>query len=189
MNKLVSPKTVALTFGVFIICFMVAFYVVAWQEPTEAPPAGNVPTPLNVGLDHQTKEGDLTIGIAEIHGDGSMSPELNADKLDDYHAADLMAQTGGGASFVRWGDTTCPDGWTVAYTGYGPFISVRTMINDNAVGMMGLAVCAPRSSYMGGGDDYNISCVYAIGTSLFSTQYYGPCKTRTPGLSCAVCVK
>jgi len=96
MNKLASPKIVALAFGVLVVSFAVGFYVFAWQEPTEAPPEGNVPTPLNVGLDHQTKEGDLTIGIAEIHGDGSMGPELNADKLDDYHAADLMAGVGGG---------------------------------------------------------------------------------------------
>jgi len=96
MNKLVSPKITALAFGVLVVCFAVGFYVFAWQEPTEAPPEGNVPTPLNIGPTHQTKEGDLTIGIAEIHGDGSMGPELNADKLDDYHAADLMAQTTGG---------------------------------------------------------------------------------------------
>jgi len=34
MNKLVSPKLVALTFGVLIVSFLAAFYVVAWQEPT-----------------------------------------------------------------------------------------------------------------------------------------------------------
>ena len=93
MNKTVSPKITALTFGVLVISFVVAFYVVAWQEPSQAPPGGNVPAPLNVGPTQQTKEGDLTIGIAEIHGDGSIGWNLNADLLDDYHAADLMAGT------------------------------------------------------------------------------------------------
>jgi len=91
MDKLLSPKITALAFGVLVVSFAVGFYVFAWQEPTEAPPEGNVPTPINVSDTPQTKKGDLTIGIAEIQGDGSMSPELNADKLDDYHAADLLA--------------------------------------------------------------------------------------------------
>jgi len=103
MNKLVSPKIIALAFGVLVVSFAVGFYVFAWQEPTEAPPEGNVPTPLNVGDVAQTKEGDLTIGIAEIKGDSSMSPNLNADKLDDYHAADLLAGAGvSGAGLYGW---------------------------------------------------------------------------------------
>ena len=47
MNKPISPKIVALTFGVLVVVFAVAFYVVAWTEPTEAPPEGNVPTPID----------------------------------------------------------------------------------------------------------------------------------------------
>ena len=113
MNKTISPKIIvqlthhkaALTFGVLVICFAVAFYVVAWQEPTQAPPGGNVPPPINVGTEAQTKEGDLTIGIAEIHGDGSIGWNLNADLLDDYHAADLLAGAGGGVNSVNAG--TC----------------------------------------------------------------------------------
>jgi len=115
MNKLLSPKIVTLAFGILVISFLIVFYVFAWQEPAETPPEGNVPTPINVSDVAQIKEGDLTIGIAEIQGDGSMSPELNADKLDDYHAADLLA---------GWGYTecqgictqsetiSCPTGWT-----------------------------------------------------------------------------
>ncbi len=32
-----------------------------WTEPTQAPPLGNVPPPLNVGPVAQTKEGGLTV--------------------------------------------------------------------------------------------------------------------------------
>jgi hypothetical protein len=60
MNKLVSPKITALTFGVLVIFFLAAFYVVAWQEPTQAPPEGNVSTPINVGTDPQAKAGRIS---------------------------------------------------------------------------------------------------------------------------------
>lgn len=61
MQKEISPKIVALTFGILVITFLVAFYVIAWQEPTQAPPGGNVPTPLNVGKIGQSKEGGLIL--------------------------------------------------------------------------------------------------------------------------------
>ncbi len=32
-----------------------------WTEPTQPPPSGNVPTPLNVGSIEQTKQGGLVI--------------------------------------------------------------------------------------------------------------------------------
>ena len=107
MDKSISQKTIVLTFGVLVVCFVAAFYVVAWQEPSQAPPGGNVPTPLNVSSEAQTKEGNLTINgvlktlqnmivnLVTIKGDGSVSPNLNSDKVDDYHAADLMAAGGG----------------------------------------------------------------------------------------------
>lgn len=42
--------------------FGLRFVLAAWQEPTEAPPGGNVPAPINVGSTAQTKVGSLTIG-------------------------------------------------------------------------------------------------------------------------------
>lgn len=61
MDKLISPKITALTFGILIISFLAAFYVVAWQEPSQAPPGGNVPTPLNIGNVGQSKVGGLIL--------------------------------------------------------------------------------------------------------------------------------
>ena len=61
INKIVSPKITALTFGILTICFLIAFYVVAWQEPAQSPPEGNVPAPLNVGPEGQSKEGGLIL--------------------------------------------------------------------------------------------------------------------------------
>ena len=61
MNKTISPKITALTFGVLVISFLAVFYAVAWQEPTQAPPEGNVPNPLNVGNVGQEKVGGLIL--------------------------------------------------------------------------------------------------------------------------------
>jgi hypothetical protein len=61
VNKLISPKIISLSFAVLVILFLVIFYAVAWQEPTQAPPQGNIATPLNTGPENQTKEGGLTL--------------------------------------------------------------------------------------------------------------------------------
>jgi len=61
MNQKISPKIIALTFGVLVISFLMAFYVVAWQEPVETPPEGNVSAPLNAGNVGQSKEGGLIL--------------------------------------------------------------------------------------------------------------------------------
>ena len=60
-NQIVSPKVIALVFGVLVISFAVAFYVVAWQEPSQAPPGGNVAAPLNTGSAGQSKAGGLIL--------------------------------------------------------------------------------------------------------------------------------
>lgn len=61
MSTAISPKIVALTFGVLILSFLAVFYVVAWQEPTQAPPDGNVAAPLNTSATGQSKSGGLIL--------------------------------------------------------------------------------------------------------------------------------
>jgi hypothetical protein len=47
-------------------------FALAWVEPTQAPPDGNVPGPINVGSGAQTKAGSLTIGgVFTVVGAGS----------------------------------------------------------------------------------------------------------------------
>lgn len=43
------------------LLFILAFAVFAWQEPSQAPPGGNAPAPLNVGPTGQSKEGGLIL--------------------------------------------------------------------------------------------------------------------------------
>jgi len=137
-----------------VICFAIGFYVVAdWQEPTEAPPEGNAPTPLNISDTAQTKEGNLTINgvlstlqdmlvnLVTIKGDGSVSTNLNADKLDDYNAADLMAQAGDGYEECYVlniaGNVDCDTGYTAVLTTTGSGCT-HGFQNPKAVAGMGL---------------------------------------------------
>ena len=206
--------------------------MVAWQEPTQTPPAGNIPTPLNVGSEAQTKEGNLTIsstiygddillgntggvitaggdlelydsagtkkialdgdtgdlsivgdadvGSVIIKGNSTISPNLNSDKLDDHHAADLMAQAGGGGVLVTWGQGTyvggsapsCPSGWTQVYAGYGPYWSLSSE-SGGPTGPTAVSQTCGTSQYLVTGGYY---MAYACGSG-------GMCNT------CRVCVK
>jgi hypothetical protein len=57
-----KTKSFVLILGVLIMSFLVGYLVLAWDEPTAAPPGANVDAPLNVDPDAQTKTGGLTIG-------------------------------------------------------------------------------------------------------------------------------
>jgi len=118
MQKQVSPKVVALTFGILVTLFAAGFYIFAWTGAPASPPNSNAPAPIHTGSEAQAKQGNLTIGTATIKGDGSVSANLNADKVDSLHAADLLAQSGGGAAVAC--DLICngscpaaPTGWTL----------------------------------------------------------------------------
>ena len=241
MRKQISPKTIALTFGILVISFLAAFYVVAWQEPSEAPPLGNVSAPLNTGPTAQTKAGalaiaagggdaltlrnggdlkiynadnsgsallyadnngelitpgNLKVGSVTLKGDNTISTNLNADKVDDYHAADLMAQSGGGGVLTTWGAASafgippagtnapgCPSGWTQAYAGYGPHWAAKEYIFGGtgygfAYGYGAVSdTCGASVQYIGaGGSTSEVSACF-----ISSGQY--SCNT------CRVCVK
>lgn len=66
-------------------------FALAWVEPSQPPPEGNVPAPINVGSNPQTKVGDLTIGgnfivvggevIGNPNGGNQGAGSLNAEKI------------------------------------------------------------------------------------------------------------
>ncbi len=91
-------RLVLICLGVIVLSLASGFGLrlafAAWQEPTEAPPGGNVPAPINVGSANQTKDGGLTIGgvfrvsgagsgavIGNPTGDNQGPGALNAEKL------------------------------------------------------------------------------------------------------------
>lgn len=57
-------KTIALIIGLIAFSFLFVWYVFAqvWDEPGCAPPGCNVPAPLNVSINAQSKEGALVVG-------------------------------------------------------------------------------------------------------------------------------
>ena len=57
-----SSKAIALIFGVLAMVFLICMVVQAWTEPSQSPPGGNVPAPINVGPTDQWKEGRLGVG-------------------------------------------------------------------------------------------------------------------------------
>ena len=96
MKKQISPKIVSLIFAILVICFAIAFYVVAsWDEPGSVPPTGNVPAPLNVSNNPQIKSGSLRLGGLTVDNDtllatsagnvgiGTTSPSQKLD-VDGY---------------------------------------------------------------------------------------------------------
>ena len=92
---IVSPKTTALTFGILVICFAVAFYVIAWQEPSQSPPGGNVSAPINVGSEPQSKEGRIS------------APEFGDSDNPDYY----MNPSGQSALKTLCLGANCRDTW------------------------------------------------------------------------------
>jgi len=56
-----KTKSIALILGVLIMSLGAGYLAIAWTEPGQAPPAGNVSDPLNVSLTAQSKEGALVL--------------------------------------------------------------------------------------------------------------------------------
>lgn len=95
MLKKISFPTAILALGVLIIVFVFFFYVKAWQEPSVAPPGGNVPAPLNTGGADQIKEGKLIISggvTAPIFYDNS--DPVNPKYLNPAGISELGGQVG-----------------------------------------------------------------------------------------------
>ncbi|MDP3057055.1 MAG: hypothetical protein Q8N37_00855, partial [bacterium] len=57
-------KSLAFIVSVLAISLSLSYFVLAWTEPTVAPPSGNVATPLNVGATGQTKSGGLWLNTS-----------------------------------------------------------------------------------------------------------------------------
>jgi len=143
MKKQISPKIVSLTFGVLVVCFAMAFYVLGWTEPTQTPPEGDVLAPLNVGPTGQSKAGGLILntggavnGLIVDKGSvgiGTTNPSQKLDVAGQIHATgDICTDQGGGVclstggggliciyiSRVGNGQVDCPSGYTMTGCGF-----------------------------------------------------------------------
>lgn len=95
-QKQVSPKVIALVFGILVVSLVAAFYAIAWNSPTELPPEGNVPAPINVGTEPQGKAGRLS--VTELYDFNDSSYYLNPDNVSTLKALDMA---GGGGSYLK----------------------------------------------------------------------------------------
>lgn len=135
MREKISPKIVVLTFSILALCFLAAFYVVAWQEPTQAPPGGNVAAPINVGTQPQAKAGRISATEFYDYNDPSyyLNPSgqsvlqtlcLSADCRTAWPAAEALthklavesAKVAGQYWMSKYVEYTCPEGTKPAVT-------------------------------------------------------------------------
>ena len=71
----------ALSVGVLAMAFLISYIVLAWTEPGAAPPAGNVPAPINVGPSAQTKTGALGIGALDSNYGLTVATSIGGIKI------------------------------------------------------------------------------------------------------------
>jgi len=153
MKKIIKqPFFYVATTSFILLLLMICNYIFGWTTPSQAPPNANLSAPLNVSATNQSKIGALTIGTStppvytlDLYGQlksyvakgtapfivtsTTTVTNLNADLLDGYHAADIMAAGGGlkvyksdgttvlGNFLGCFNGTNCSDGCTgIAYS-------------------------------------------------------------------------
>jgi len=163
MQKQISFKLVSLIFGVLVICFLAGFYILAWTGPTATPPGDNVPTPLNVGPDAQTKQGPLIVNTDGIEENG-----LVVDKGKLCIGADCKSswsEVGGAVTKIHSavGTTTESQGGT------GTWVDMPDMlINENfKAGDILIQFTAPIYSHAG----TNMFRILLDGSEIIKTSF------------------
>jgi hypothetical protein len=86
------PKNTFFLFSLLALAFLMAtLFAIAqttWQEPTAPPPGDNVPSPINVGPETQTKQGGLNI-LGKL-GIGKENPEVEVDVEGEIRATERI---------------------------------------------------------------------------------------------------
>jgi len=88
-----AREGIALVLGVLIMSFCLGYLVLAWTEPTQSPPGGNVPSPLNVGSTSQTKTGNLTLPGLYLNAVGNEGNIYSVNIIQGYN--DLILYSNG----------------------------------------------------------------------------------------------
>jgi len=155
--------------SIITVSFVVVFYTYAWTEPTQAPPGGNVPAPINVGLINQTKSGGITAGslassgvllvgtnavVNNILTVGSlkMAAGAGSNKVltsDANGNATWQTPTGGGAG-NGLGSKDCymflPSRWSSGYCIDGFYVKAMYKVTDHNWDGYGIMCCRADSS-------------------------------------------
>ena len=103
-----SERSLAILLGVVILSLGLVFITLAWTDPTEEPPGGNVSAPINVSGTAQVKEGRLGIGTAG-GTDSGYDVSIGGDGI---HDGAKVAGTGYFEDEICLGsDTNCITDW------------------------------------------------------------------------------
>ena len=143
-----KTKSISLILGVLIMSIFIVYLVFAWTEPPyggtctnpPCPPGGNVPAPLNVSLNAQSKEGalvigtnsGLTTGLIVQYGKVGIGTTGPADKLEV--AGGYIVPAGGYGLNWRdniWGGSG-DDAWIRYYQESGENTKLQIGINNDA---------------------------------------------------------
>jgi len=85
-----SLKPILLSASVITISLAASFILAAWQEPTVAPPNGNVSAPVNVSGTGQTKAGALTVTGILTASSGIYTSVLYDNQDSNYYISRLL---------------------------------------------------------------------------------------------------
>jgi len=91
---------------------LLALQVVAFSEPTQTPPGGNVPAPINVGSAQQTKSGGLTVGSLASLGSAFLatnSGNVGIGTINPSQKLDVIGYVRGATGLCIGGD--CRTSW------------------------------------------------------------------------------
>ena len=111
-----------------LVLFLIGNYVFGWTTPTATPPSSNLPAPINVGPDPQTKEGNLIVGGNLTTGSFTMATGAGADKVLTTNASGVATwqeAAGGGipsGAVMFFNLSTCPTGWTALTAAQGRYL-------------------------------------------------------------------
>jgi hypothetical protein len=86
--------------GVLVMSFLGGYLIFAWTEPSQNPPQGNVPAPINVGPQGQAKQGGLILntggastGLIVQYGNVGIGTTAPGEKLDVAGNINLSSET------------------------------------------------------------------------------------------------
>ncbi len=207
-------KSASMILGISLSVFLVTFIVFAFSGPSQNPPAcpagePGCDAPLHIGTAGQVKDGPLGIeGVFRAYsnlivdgnvGIGTANPttrlEVDGNIIASAPTASnhlttkayVDAQAGGGGGMLcttRWNVTTCPDGWTLGYSGYTTFIGINSSGSYAYTGMH--AFCA-MEYYQGSGSGALI--FYSNAILIPRGNPDGGVYGVPLGMNCAVCCK
>ncbi|MFW6210146.1 MAG: hypothetical protein ACOC4E_01495 [Patescibacteria group bacterium] len=108
MKRLFAPFKLLRDLGVLTFAFALALlgtlaFAQTWTEPTQSPPDGNVPAPINVGADAQDKAGPLGVGALAVFGETTFTGDtVDFEFTNTGAAADTLWRMARNDGLSNW---------------------------------------------------------------------------------------